>query len=63
MELNVKEQTDKLQEEIAQLNVQLQQVEQVRNNIIIAIAKKQGAVEHLQGLTSEEKPAIVEDKK
>ena len=53
MELNVKEQTEKLEGEKTQLNQQLQQIEQVRNNLIIAIAKKQGAIEHLQSLNGD----------
>ena len=53
MELNVKEQTEKLGEEKTQLQAQLQQVEQVRNKLIIAIAKKQGAIEHLQSLNGD----------
>ncbi len=53
MELNVKEQTEKLQGEITQLQAQLQQVEQARNNVIIAIAKKSGALELLQNLNGD----------
>lgn len=50
MEIDVKEQEDKLRAELAQLQGQLQQVEQARNNLIINIAKKSGALELLQGL-------------
>ena len=57
MELNVKEQTEKLQAEITQLTGQLQQLDnqiaqaqQVRNNQVAVILKKQGALELLQNL-------------
>ncbi len=57
MELNVKEQTEKLQGEIAQATRQLQQVEnqiaqlqQAKNIQVTAILKKQGALELLQSL-------------
>ena len=53
MELNIKEQTEKLQGEQAKLQQRLQQIEQARNNVIIAIAKKQGAIEHLQSLNGD----------
>ena len=60
MELNVKEQTEKLQGEIAQLTRQLQQVEnqiaqlqQAKNIQVTAILKKQGALELLQSLEGE----------
>ena len=55
MELNVKEQTEKLQAEIAQL-------EQVKNNVVVAILKKAGALELLQSLTVETKPDTVDKK-
>ena len=57
MELNVKEQTEKLQAELAQASRQLQQVDnqmaqlqQARNIQVNTILKKQGALELLQGL-------------
>ncbi len=57
MELNVKEQTEKLQTEIARLTGELQQLEsqatqlqQARNNQVALILKKQGALELLQNL-------------
>ena len=53
MELNVKEQTEKLNAELAQLQQQLQQVEQARNNLTAAILKKAGALELLQSLDGE----------
>lgn len=53
MELNVKEQTEKLQAEIGQLQAQLQQVEQARNKLTAAILKKAGALELLQGLNGD----------
>ena len=60
MELNVKEQTEKLQEEIAQLTGQLQQLDgqiaqfqQARNNQVTVILKKQGALELLQNLNGD----------
>ncbi len=63
MELNVKEQTEKLQGELAQMTRQLQQVDnqmaqlqQARNIQVNTILKKQGALELLQSLASEEKP-------
>ena len=55
MELNVKEQTEKLQAELAQMTRQLQQVDnqmaqlqQARNIQVNTILKKQGALEFLQ---------------
>ena len=63
MELNIKEQTEKLQAEITQLTGQLQQIDsqmaqlqQAKNNQVAVILKKQGALELLQSLASEEKP-------
>ena len=57
MELNVKEQTEKLQAEITRLTGELQQLEsqvaqlqQARNNQVALILKKQGALELLQNL-------------
>ena len=57
MELNIKEQTEKLQAEITQLTGQLQQIDsqmaqlqQAKNNQVAVILKKQGALELLQGL-------------
>lgn len=50
MELDTKKEIGKLQAEITQLQNQLQQAEQVRNNLTAAILKKAGAVEMLQGL-------------
>ena len=62
MELDVKEQTEKLQGELAQMTRQLQQVDsqmaqlqQARNIQVNTILKKQGALELLQSL-SVEKP-------
>ncbi len=62
MELNVKEQTEKLQAELAQATRQLQQIDnqiaqlqQARNIQVSLILKKQGALELLQSL-SVEKP-------
>ena len=62
MELNVKEQTEKLQGELALATRQLQQVDnqiaqlqQARNIQVNTILKKQGALELLQSL-SVEKP-------
>ena len=55
MELNVKEQTEKLEAEIKELQAQLQQVEQAKNNVVAAILKKQGALELLNSL-NEDKP-------
>lgn len=69
MELNVKEQTEKLQGELAQATGQLQQVDnqlaqlqQARNIQVAVILKKQGALELLQGLGAEE-PKEVRDGK
>ncbi|KKL25310.1 hypothetical protein LCGC14_2406580 [marine sediment metagenome] len=60
MELNVKEQTEKLQGELAQATRQLQQVDnqmaqlqQAKNNQVAVILKKQGALELLQSLSAE----------
>ena len=57
LEVNVKEQTEKLQGEIAQATRQLQQVDnqiaqlqQAKNVQVTAILKKQGALELLQSL-------------
>ncbi len=57
MELNVKEQTEKLQAELAQATRQLQQVDnqmaqlqQARNIQVNTILKKQGGLELLQSL-------------
>lgn len=57
MEIDIKEQQGKLQAEIAQLTGQLQQLDnqiaqfqQARNNQVAAILKKQGALELLQNL-------------
>lgn len=57
MELNVKEQTEKLQAEIAQLNNQTRNIndqlailQNQRQELINAILKKAGALELLQGL-------------
>ncbi len=62
MELNVKEQTEKLQAELRQMTGQLQQVDnqmaqlqQARNIQVNTSLKKQGALELLQSL-SVEKP-------
>ncbi len=61
MELDVKEQTEKLQAEVAQLTGQLQQIDnqiaqlqQAKNNQIAAILKKQGALELLNNLKGKE---------
>ena len=60
MELNVKEQTEKLQAELAQATRQLQQIDnqmaqlhQARNIQVNIILKKQGALELLQSLSAE----------
>ena len=60
MELNVKEQTEKLQAELAQATGQLQQVDnrmaqlqQAKNIQVTAILKKQGALELLQSLSAD----------
>ena len=53
LEVNVKEQTEKLQGEMTELQQQLQQIEQVRNNLIIALAKNAGKQELLQGLNGD----------
>ncbi len=53
MELNVKEQTEKLQAEQAKLQQQLQQLEQARNNVVIALAKNAGKLELLQSLNGD----------
>ena len=60
MELNVKEQTEKLQGELAQATRQLQQVDnqmaqlqQAKNNQVAVILKKQGALELLNSLDGE----------
>ena len=57
MEVNIEEQTEKLQAEVAQLTGQLQQLDnqiaqlnQARNNQVALILKKQGALELLQNL-------------
>lgn len=55
MEIDIKEQSEKLQNELNQLQVQLQQIEQVRNNTINAILKTSGAIELLQKLEKEKK--------
>ena len=59
MELNVKEQIEKLQGELAQMTRQLQQVDnqmaqlqQARNIQVNTILKKQGAMELLQSLNT-----------
>ncbi len=62
MELNVKEQTEKLQGEQAQLQTQLQQIEQAKNNVVAAILKNAGKLEFLQSLTVETKPDTVDKK-
>ena len=62
MELNVKEQTEKLQAELAQLQAQLQQIEQAKNNVVTAILKNAGKQELLQSLTPDEKPDTVDKK-
>ena len=62
MDINIKEQTEKLQTEMATLTGQLQQIDneiarfqQARNNQVALILKKQGALELLQEL--DKKPA------
>lgn len=50
MELDTKKEIEKLQAEIAQLQNQLNQVEQNRTNLTTVIVKKMGALEMLQGL-------------
>ena len=62
MEIDIKEQTTKLQMEIAELTGQLQQLDsqlaqlnQAKNNQVAVILKKQGALELLQSLDGEEK--------
>lgn len=58
MEINIEEQTTKLQTEVAQLTGQLQQLDsqyqQTRNNLVGEILKKQGALELLQGMEKDE---------
>ncbi len=61
MELNVKEQTEKLQAELAQETGKLQQIDnqiaqlqQAKNIQVAAILKKQGALELLQSLVGDE---------
>lgn len=60
MELDTKKETEKLQTEIAQLTGQLQQLEnqiaqlqQAKNNQVALILKKSGALELLQSLDGE----------
>ena len=51
MELNVKEQTEKLQAERAQLNQELQQIELAKNNVVASILKNAGKLELLNSLS------------
>ncbi len=60
MELNIVEQTEKLQAELANLQAQLQQIEQAKNNVVAAILKNAGKLELIQSLTPEEEPATVD---
>ena len=60
MEVDIKEQQDKLRGEIAELTGQLQQLDnqiaqfqQAKNNQVALILKKQGALELLQSLDGE----------
>ena len=53
LEVNVKEQTEKLQAELAQLQAQLQQVEQAKNNVVAAILKNAGKLEFLNSLNGD----------
>lgn len=55
MELDVSKEREKLQAGIEQLQKQLNQVEQTRNNLTAEVLKKMGALEMLQGLKSEPK--------
>ena len=52
MELNVKEQTEKLQSEIVKLQAQLQQIKQANDNVVAAILKNAGKLELLQSLAT-----------
>jgi len=45
MEIDVKEQENNLRAELAQLQTQLQQIEQARNNLVSAVLQKKGALE------------------
>ena len=53
MELNIKEQTEKLQAERAQLNQELQQIELAKNNVVASILKNAGKLELLQSLSGD----------
>ncbi len=53
MELNVEEQTEKLQAEQATLQQQLQQIEQAKNNVVAAILKNTGKLELLNSLNGD----------
>ena len=55
MELNIKEQTEKLQVELEGLARQIQQVQQQQQVLVNEALKKQGALELLQSLDSEKK--------
>ena len=57
MEIDIKEQQDKLRAEVAELTGQLQQIDnqiaqlnQAKNNQVAVILKKQGALEVLESL-------------
>ena len=60
MEIDIKEQQDKLRAEVAELTGQLQQLDnkiaqldQAKNNQVALILKKQGALELLQSLNGD----------
>ena len=60
MEIDIKEQQDKIRAEVAELTGQLQQLDnqiaqlnQAKNNQVALILKKQGALELLQSLNGE----------
>ena len=53
MELNIKEQTEKLEAALKQLQAQLQQVEQAKNNVVAAILKNTGKLELLRSLSGD----------
>ena len=60
MEIDIKEQQDKLRAEVAELTGQLQQIDnqiaqlnQAKNNQVALILKKQGALELLQSLNGD----------
>ena len=67
MEIDIKEQQDKLRAEVAKLTGELQQLDnqmaqlnQAKNEQVALILKKQGALELLQSLTVETKADTVD---